>query len=89
MSKPIVFFDLETTGKSQNNDDVRIIEISAQKVNPETLEVIDSLYYKCNNGDVPISPGATAVHGISEEDVKDLPTFQSFCLCMISGLLLW
>lgn len=74
MSK-IVFFDLETTGIERDPNNVRIVEISAIKVDTDTLEEIDRLYYKCNNGDVPISPGATAVHGISEEDVKDLPTF--------------
>ena len=38
--KPIVLFDLETTGKNINYDKVRIIEISAIKVNPDTLEEI-------------------------------------------------
>ena len=77
MSKPIVFFDLETTGKSFNLDNVRIIEISAQKVNPETLEIIDSLYYKCNNDGVPIDPDATERHGMVESDLIGYPSFQS------------
>ena len=77
MSKPIVFFDLETTGKSQNPDDVRIIEISAVKVNPETLDVIDNLYFKCNNDGVPIQPDATERHGMVEADLVGYPTFQS------------
>ena len=38
MRRPIVFFDLETTGKSQNPDDVRILEISAVKVNPARMK---------------------------------------------------
>ena len=74
--KPIVFFDLETTGKNQNPDKVRIIEISAIKVNPETLEKIDELYFKCSNGDVPIDPDATERHGIVAEDLVGLPLFQ-------------
>ena len=74
--KPIVFFDLETTGKSQNYDNVRIIEISAIKVNPETLDVIDTLYYKCNNGDVPIDPDATERHHMTEADLVGCPLFQ-------------
>ena len=78
MSKPIVFFDLETTGKSNNNDDVRIIEISAVKVNPETLEVIDTLYHKCNNDGVPIQPDATERHGMVEADLVGLPPFRAF-----------
>lgn len=76
MSKPIVFFDLETTGKSQNPDNVRIIEISAIKVDPETLEKIDELYYKCNNDSVPIDPDATERHGMVEADLAGCPTFQ-------------
>ena len=75
--KPIVFFDLETTGKSNNPDNVRIIEISAKKVNPDTLEVIDNFYAKCNNEGVPIDPDATERHGIVESDLVGLPTFQS------------
>ena len=78
MSKPIVFYDLETTGKTNNNyDDVRIIEISAQKVDPDTLEVLDTLYYKCNNDGVPIQPDATERHGMVEADLVGYPTFTS------------
>ena len=76
MSK-IVFFDLETTGVERDPNNVRIVEISAQKVDKETLEVVDTLYHRCNNDDVPIDPGATAVTGITEDDVKDCPTFTS------------
>ena len=76
MNKPIVFFDLETTGKSSNPDNVRIIEISAVKVNPETLEVIDHLYYKCNNDGVPIDPDATERHGMVAADLVGLPPFR-------------
>ena len=75
-NKPIVFFDLETTGKSQNPDTIRIIEISALKVNPDTLEIIDTLYYKCNNGDVPIDPDATERHHMTEADLVGYPLFQ-------------
>ena len=74
--KPIVFFDLETTGKSQNPDDVRIIEISAHKVDPNTLELIDRFYCKCSNGDVPIDPDATERHGMTEADLVGCPLFQ-------------
>ena len=76
MRRPIVFFDLETTGKSQNPDDVRILEISAVKVNPETLEEIDKLYYKCNNDGVPIDPDATERHGLVEADLIGFPPFK-------------
>ena len=76
MSKNIVFYDLETTGKSQNPNDVRIIEISAIKVNPDTLDIVDKIYYKCSNGAVKIDPDATERHGMTEADLVGCPTFQ-------------
>ncbi len=75
MGKTVVFFDLECTSISFNPDNVRIIEIAAIKVDLDTLEEVDRLYFKCNNGDVHIAKDAYEVHGISEESVKDLPTF--------------
>ena len=75
MSKTIVFFDLECTSISFNPDNVRIIEIAAIKVDLDTLEEVDRLYFKCNNDDIHISKEAYEVHGISEDDIKDLPTF--------------
>ena len=76
--KPIVFFDLETTGKNINYDKVRIIEISAIKVNPDTLEEIDRLYFKCSNDGVPIDPDATERHGMVEADVAEYPPFREY-----------
>lgn len=72
--KNIVFFDLETTGALKNLSTVRIIEISAIKIN-EKFEEIDKLYYKCNNDGVPIEPDAFERHGIPESDLVDCPTF--------------
>lgn len=93
MSKPIVFYDLETTGKNEDKDKVRIIEISAIKVDPETLDVIDTLYYKCNNDGVPIDPDATERHGMTEADLVGYPpfrdvakeTFEFFKGCDVGG----
>lgn len=76
MSKPIVFFDLETTGKSQNPNDVRIIEISSKKVDPDTLEEIDHQYFKCSNEGVPIAPDATERHHMVEADLIGYPPFK-------------
>lgn len=72
----IVFYDLETTGVDRDANNIRIVEISAIKVDKDTLEEIGRIYHKCNNGDIHISEGATEKHGISEEDVANLPTFQ-------------
>ena len=41
------------------------------------MEIIDNLYYKCNNGDVPIDPDATERHGMREADLVGYPLFQS------------
>ena len=68
---PICFFDLETTGTNITQD--RIIEIAVIKMMPNG-EVIR----KSNivNPTIPILPESTAIHGISNEDVKDKPTFK-------------
>jgi len=68
---PLCFFDLETTGINITQD--RILEIAVIKVMPNG-EVIK----KSNvvNPTIPIAPESTAIHGISNEDVKDKPTFK-------------
>jgi DNA polymerase III subunit epsilon len=68
---PLCFFDLETTGINVTLD--RIIEIAVIKVMPNG-EVIK----KSNivNPTIPIAPESTAIHGISNEDIKDKPTFK-------------
>jgi len=68
---PLCFFDLETTGINISQD--RILEIAVIKVMPNG-EVIK----KSNviNPTIPIPPESTAIHGISNEDVKDKPTFK-------------
>ncbi|HOK38511.1 MAG TPA: 3'-5' exonuclease [Bacteroidales bacterium] len=71
LKKPIVFFDLETTGINPATD--RIVEISILKVWPNGKQ--DSKTYRINP-EMPIPPRATEVHGISDEDVKNAPTFK-------------
>lgn len=73
--KDIVFFDLETTGAPKNPGMGRIIEISAIKVNHD-VEIIDRIYFRCNNDGVPIDPDAYERHGISEAELEGCPTFQ-------------
>ena len=74
--RPVIFYDLECTGADLDKNKIRIIEISAIKVDIDTLKEIDRLYYRCSNGDVPIAPDATARHGVKEEDLVGCPTFQ-------------
>ena len=68
--KPIVFFDLETTGTNITDD--RIVEISYIKVYPDGRE--ESRTLRINPGR-PIPPEATAVHHISDADVANAPLF--------------
>lgn len=71
LKNPLVFFDLETTGINITND--RIVEISYLKVMPDGKEECRT---RRINPQIPIPEQATAVHGITNEDVKDCPTFK-------------
>ena len=69
--KPLVIFDLETTGLDLVKD--RIIQISYIKVNPDGSEERGN---ELVNPEKPIEPIITQLTGISNEDVKDKPTFK-------------
>lgn len=71
LDKPIVFFDVETTGLEGN--DTRIVEISLVKIHPNGL--VESCTQKINP-EMEISEELTKIHGISNEDVKDSPIFK-------------
>lgn len=71
LSNPLVFFDLETTGINITRD--RIVEISILKVHPNGKEETRT---RRINPEMPIPPESTAIHGITNEDVKDCPTFK-------------
>ncbi len=71
LKNPIVFFDLETTGTSVTHD--RIVEISVLKVYPNGKQDIKT---KRINPEMPIPAESTAIHGITDDDVKDAPTFK-------------
>ncbi|MCH5181316.1 MAG: 3'-5' exonuclease [Prevotellaceae bacterium] len=70
LTRPLVFFDLETTGLSVSND--RIVELSYLKVFPDGEE--ESRTMRFNPG-IPISRQASEVTGITDDDVKDKPRF--------------
>ncbi|RUA30576.1 MAG: 3'-5' exonuclease, partial [Chloroflexi bacterium] len=61
LDRPIAFLDLETTGLNPLFD--RIIELSALKVYPDASEEVKSVRV---NPEMPISAGATRVHGIKD-----------------------
>ncbi len=71
LKNPLIFFDLETTGIDVAVD--RIVEISYLKVYPNGNE--ESKTIRVNPG-IPIPQKATNIHGITDEDVKDAPSFK-------------
>ena len=70
LNRPIVFLDLETTGINVATD--RIIEICLIKVHPDGSE--ETMTERINPT-IPVSEQAFEIHGISNEDLKDKPTF--------------
>ncbi len=64
--RPLIFFDLETTGLDVKND--RIVELALIKVTPQG-DVLERV--RRYNPGLPIPPEATAVHGIADDDVAD------------------
>ena len=71
LTKPICFFDLETTGVNISKD--RIVEISILKIFPNGKEESKTWLV---NPEMPIPKEVTAIHGITDEDVADKPTFK-------------
>lgn len=71
LNRPIIFFDLETTGVDVVND--RIVEISMVKIGVDGSKQVKT---RRINPERPIPAEATAVHGITDDDVKDAPTFR-------------
>jgi DNA polymerase III subunit epsilon len=71
LKRPIIFFDLETTGTDHAKD--RIVEMALVKLLPNGQR---ETYVKRVNPGIPIPAATTAIHGISDEDVKDAPPFK-------------
>lgn len=71
LDRPLVVFDIESTGVNPRND--RIIELAAVKLHPDGAEETKTWLL---NPTVPIPPETTAIHGISDDIVKDCPTFR-------------
>ncbi|MFI3303365.1 MAG: exonuclease domain-containing protein [Rikenellaceae bacterium] len=71
LKRPIIFFDLETTGVDTSND--RIVEISMIKVMPDGERITKT---RRINPEMHIPESSSAIHGIYDEDVVDCPTFK-------------
>ncbi len=71
LNRPIAFLDLETTGVSLSTD--RIVEIAIIKIHPDGSRQVKR---KLLNPQMPIPKVTTEIHGITDEMVKDAPTFK-------------
>lgn len=71
LKRPLIFFDLETTGTNINND--HIIEICYLKIYPNGNE--ESKTMRINPG-IHIPETSSAIHGIYDADVADCPKFK-------------
>jgi len=70
LDRPLVFFDIETTGLDVKND--RIVELALIKITPQG-DVIERV--RRFNPGVQIPAEVTAIHGITDQDVVNEPTF--------------
>lgn len=82
LKNPIIFFDIESTGLSITQD--RIVELSALKIKVNGDQEIKT---RRLNPTIPISPEAQRIHGISNEDVKDCPTFKEVAKSLSNWML--
>ncbi|WP_320053852.1 3'-5' exonuclease [uncultured Acetobacteroides sp.] len=78
VKNPLVIFDLETTGIDMVND--RIVEICILKVFPDGHSEVKT---RRVNPTIPIPAPSTAIHGITDEDVKDCPTFKEIAKSLV------
>jgi DNA polymerase III subunit epsilon len=84
LTRPLVVFDIESTGKDPTTD--RIVELALVTLKPlppeegvlplfASVGVEQRTYEWRVNPEMPIPQEASAIHGISDDDVKDAPTF--------------
>lgn len=74
VDRPFCFVDCETTGTSVTND--RIVELSLVIVHPAMSNTPPFVKTRRLNPGIPIPAEATAVHGITDEDVRSAPAFR-------------
>ena len=88
LDNPLIVFDIESTGVNPRQD--RIIELAAVKIHPDGREETRTWLL---NPTVPIPAETTAIHGITDDIVKDCPSFADraqeifdfFAGCDLSG----
>jgi len=81
LDRPLVFFDLETTGPEIGTD--RIVEFAAVKLLPDGSR---RSWQTRVNPEMPIPAAATKIHGIADADVKSAPTFGRLASRLLAAL---
>jgi DNA polymerase III subunit epsilon len=81
LTRPLAVLDVETTGTDAARD--RIVELALLTLHPGRNH---DLYQTRLNPGVPIPPAATAVHGITDADVRDAPTFATIAPDLVRRL---
>ena len=81
LDRPLVVFDLETTGTDPATD--RIVEISGLRIAPDGTRQVKT---RRLDPERPIPAGATAVHGITDDDVRGAPTFRQIARSLLEWL---
>ena len=78
LERPLIFFDLETTGTNVTHD--RIVELSYIKVYPDGTEERKT---RRLNPEMPIPAESTAIHHITDADVANEPTFRQIAKSLL------
>ena len=71
LNRPICFLDLETTGINVSTD--KIVEIALVKISADGSKIVKR---KLINPEMPIPKASSDIHGITDDMVKDAPTFK-------------
>ena len=81
LTRPLAVLDIQSTGL--DTDTARIVKLSVLRVDPDGTEHVKSVIV---NPGIPIPPGATQVHGISDLDVIDKPVFRAYARALADHL---
>jgi DNA polymerase-3 subunit epsilon len=81
LSRPLAVLDVQSTGL--DTDNARIVKLAVFRVEPDGSEHVKSVMV---NPGIPIPPGSTQVHGISDLDVMDKPVFRAYAKALADHL---
>ena len=81
LERPLAVIDIDSTGL--NPETARIVRLSILKIAPDGTEDLRS---ELMNPQTPIPPGASAVHGLTDDDVADRPTFRAYARALANSL---